>query len=284
MKKYYSYLVKKIINIKKLKTIEYVNISKNFYFENESHNFHEFAYVDSGAVYCNVSGARHLIAQEDMFLIQPNVPHSYEYAGADSTQLFIVCFDCSCDFLELIRGKNTLEMHEKQLMSEIFSEAQKAFKFPFDKKLTLLNTPDFGAQQLVESSIEALFIRLIRTKLSNRPDIKFIMNSTDFSSSIVNDIISILKANLYGKISLDEIQSKLYYSKTYLNNSFKSLTGESIMRYYRNLKIDEAKRLIKEGEPVAEISDKLFFESPNYFTKVFKATTGLTPSKYKKTI
>ena len=49
------------------------------------------------------------------------------------------------------------------------------------------------------------------------------------------------------------------------------------------LKVMEAKRLIDEEKlNFTEISEKLNFSSPYYFTKVFKKSVGLSPSEYKK--
>ena len=76
----------------------------------------------------------------------------------------------------------------------------------------------------------------------------------------------------------------MFYSKTYLNNIFKKNTGASIMHFYTSLKIKESKKLIRDGLSVSEISNKLYFDSPNYFSKVFKKYTGKTPSEYKRGI
>ena len=284
MRKYYSYLVKKVINIKKLMAIDYLYIMPDFYFGEEAHSFYEFAYLDGGAVNCIIEGKTTDLKQGDFMLIEPNTTHHYEYNGKDEAHLFVICFDGTCDFFELIKGKTALNEDEKKLMSTIFSESKKAFKFPRGEKLELLDTPAFGSQQLIESNIESLMISIIRARLNDSPEIKFVMNSTDFNNKLVNDIIALLKANVFGKISLEEIQNTLFYSKTYLNNNFKKITGDSIMHYYRSLKIEEAKKLIKKGESITVVSDKLFFESPNYFSKVFRSITGLTPSKFKKTL
>ncbi|MBQ9756026.1 MAG: helix-turn-helix domain-containing protein [Clostridia bacterium] len=284
MRKYYSYPVKKVINIKKLIAIDYLYITPDFYFETETHNFYEFAYVDGGTIVCEADGIRTELKQGDFYLIDPFVPHHYEYSHKENAHLFVVCFDSSSDFFELVREKTQLSEDDKKLMSAIFSESKRTFKFPRKGKLELLDAPAFGSQQLIENNIEALLINIIRAKLSDRPEIKFVMNSTDFNNKLVNDIISILKDNLDGKVTLEQIQSLLFYSTTYLNNNFKKITGDSIMHYYRSLKIEEAKKLIKNGESIASISERLYFESPNYFSKVFRSITGLTPSKYKKTI
>jgi two-component system response regulator YesN len=55
------------------------------------------------------------------------------------------------------------------------------------------------------------------------------------------------------------------------------------MGYLMQLKVKNAKQLLREEDcSVMEISDRLGFESANYFTKVFKHYTGETPSAYKK--
>ena len=56
------------------------------------------------------------------------------------------------------------------------------------------------------------------------------------------------------------------------------------MQYYTELKIQEAKKLLRENVSSVDIADKLHFESATYFTKVFKKHAKMTPSQYKKTI
>ena len=284
MRKYYSHYVKKVLNVKNLVTIEYLNISSDFSYAEEVHSFYEFVYVDGGSIKCITNNETTVLEQNDFYLILPNTPHHYESNKADGTGIFLVCFNCNCDILELLGGKNALNDQEKHLMSLIFSESKKAFSFPFNKKLVQLEKPSYGAQQLMEGYIEALLISLVRRKLDDHPEITFVLNSVEFKDRSVNDIIALLKKRIYSTINLDEVQNSLYYSKTYLNGIFKKATGMSIIHYYRYLKIEEAKKLIKNGERVVDISDKLNFDSPNYFSKVFKSLTGLTPTEYKKKI
>ena len=48
---------------------------------------------------------------------------------------------------------------------------------------------------------------------------------------------------------------------------------------------EQAKRLIREGPcNMAQISDLLHFDNPQYFSKCFKAFTNMTPSEYKTSI
>ena len=284
MKKYFNYTVKKAVTVNNLVTLEYLNLSSSFTYPEEVHDFFEFAYVDNGSLICNANGEQTILSGNDFFLIPPNVKHYYSVMKNQTANVFVVCFNCKSDIVELLKGKTVLEKKEKTLVAKILSEAQKAFQFPFDKKLVLIENPIFGAQQLIESAIEEVLINLLRVKLDQNSEIKIVMSGVELENSLVEDIISSLKDGVFGNISLDDICKKTYYSKTYLNNLFKKNVGYSIIQYYIALKVKEAKNLLKEGFSISEISDKLSFGSPNYFSKVFRKHVGVTPSEYKQSI
>lgn len=282
MRKYYNYFVKKALAVKKLITIEHMVLSSDFEYPAETHAFHEFIYVDSGQVTCHTNGKKTVLKQGDFFLILPNETHRTTTENHSATAFFI-CFGCTSEVSEIVRGRSTLDKEMRALVGKIVKEAKNAFRFPFEKKLVPLEKPTFGSQQLIENYVEELLIRLVRQKANENADICFVMNSLEFENGLVNDIIALLKENLYGHISLNEISEKTFYSKTYINNIFKKNLGFSIMQYYNRMKIQEAKKLLRENLSAATVSDLLQFESPNYFTKVFKKFTGLTPTQYKKT-
>ena len=57
------------------------------------------------------------------------------------------------------------------------------------------------------------------------------------------------------------------------------------MQYYTLLKIDRAKQLLREGKyNVSQIAQQLCFDTPNYFTKVFRRVTGMTPLQYRRSV
>lgn len=284
MKKYYTYTVKKSVTVNNLVTLEYLNLTPDFKYPEEVHTFYEFAYVDNGRLTCCTENESITLKQNDFFLIPPNVKHNYCVKNDFNTSVFIVCFNSKSSIIETIKGLTTLDKYEKSLLSKIFTEAKNAFRFPYNKKLVLLDNPVFGAQQLIENTIEEVLINLVRKKIDDNSEIKIIMNSTELENNLVLDILSILKDNVYGKITLEDICKKTYYSKTYLNNIFKKQLNKSIMQYYAQLKIDESKKLLKDGIPITEISDKLYFDTPNYFSKVFKKHTNHTPSQFKENI
>jgi transcriptional regulator GlxA family with amidase domain len=68
-----------------------------------------------------------------------------------------------------------------------------------------------------------------------------------------------------------------------LKRRFKAATGDSLIDYLQNLRIEQAKRLLESGLlPVDEISVRVSYDDPSFFRRVFKRRTGLTPSQYRR--
>lgn len=60
-------------------------------------------------------------------------------------------------------------------------------------------------------------------------------------------------------------------------------TGETLMAYAQNLRIEEAKRLL-ESESLAadQVAATIGYENPAFFRRLFKRYTGLTPGAYRR--
>ena len=284
MKKYFTYKIHKEVIVQNLVTIETLDLSDQFFYPEETHEFYEFAYVDSGSITCVLDQEARLLQQGEFLLIPPSRSHSYRTEQAQSAAMFIICFYSRSEYLSILDQKILLDQEARQLVAEIIQESKRAFVFPFDKKLKPLSTPLFGAQQMVENSIEKLLIHLIRGQISENRDIVFVMNSVELEHSLCNDITKLLKEHIYSSITLDQISQQTFYSKTFLNSIFKKNTGLPIMKYYTMLKVQEAKKLLRLGRPVSAVATQLHFDSATYFTKVFKKYTQMTPSTYKKTV
>lgn len=282
MKKYFNHRIKKAVEVQSLITIEALELSPTFSYPQEIHEFYEFAYIEEGKLSCTLGENVTELSGGDFLLIQPGQLHSYSVATAGAAKIFIVCFRCSSELLTIFDKKIALKREEKHLIAEIIAEAKNAFSFPFKRKLRQLQAPLFGAQQMVENNIERLLVLLIRGETNKNENIRLVMSSEELESGLVRDIIALLESRVFGKITLDEVSQKTYYSKTFLNAIFKKKTGYTIMQYYTLSKVREAQKLLRENLSPSAVSHQLHFESPTYFTKVFKKYAEMTPSAYKK--
>ncbi|GFN31503.1 AraC family transcriptional regulator [Paenibacillus xylaniclasticus] len=84
------------------------------------------------------------------------------------------------------------------------------------------------------------------------------------------------------ELSLEEVADHVHLNPFYLSKVFKQYVGESFIDYLTRLRIDEAKKLMdNESLSLKEICFEIGYKDPNYFSRVFKKVTGLTPSDYR---
>lgn len=84
------------------------------------------------------------------------------------------------------------------------------------------------------------------------------------------------------RITLGQAAQALNISQGYLSTAFKKQSGESFTNYVSAIKIEKAKELIASHQYMMyEISDLLGFDTPFYFSKVFKKVTGMAPREYE---
>lgn len=282
MRRYFNFQVTKAISVENLVTVETLNITRGFLYPCEQHPFYEFTYIEDGSIKVHAGNDCTVLTKGELFLINSGERHYYEADNDKSGSVFIVCFKCKSDFLDIIIGKSILTAEIRDLITKIITEAKNAFVFPFNNKMKLLPSPKFGSQQFVEIYIEELLLNLIRSRLNVDTDIRFVNSNAELEENLVDDILTILKENIFGRITLDTVCKQTYYSKTYLNSIFKRRLGHSIMQYYNILKIEQAKKLLLENLNTTEVSNKLDYDNPAYFVKVFKKHVNMTPSEYKR--
>lgn len=77
----------------------------------------------------------------------------------------------------------------------------------------------------------------------------------------------------------------LHLNYTYLSSYFKQRTQENLTSYINRVRTDKAKELLLDPSlSVSEISRLTGFSDHNYFSKVFKKMTGMTPVEYRHQI
>lgn len=91
-----------------------------------------------------------------------------------------------------------------------------------------------------------------------------------------------IENNFNKQISLQDISNSVHLTKNYFANLFKSQTGNTVMEYLTEIRINKAQELIKETDlKIYEIAERVGYNNSNYFIKVFKKFLGTTPNNYR---
>ncbi len=89
--------------------------------------------------------------------------------------------------------------------------------------------------------------------------------------------------NVAEEFNLDRLAARAGLSKFYFNRLFKTAMGMSPSRYHINLRLDAAKRLLRETKKsVVEVALDVGYANPSHFAQLFRRETGLAPSDYRR--
>lgn len=105
---------------------------------------------------------------------------------------------------------------------------------------------------------------------------------TDGYSYLIRKCIDFIKENYQKNVTLSDAAVYVDVSSSYLSLLFKQETGINFSNYLTNYRIEEAKKLLKNTNlKIYEIAYKVGFDSPYYFSKVFKNNLGSTCKEFK---
>ena len=80
--------------------------------------------------------------------------------------------------------------------------------------------------------------------------------------------------------NIDKLCREMAMSRTLFYGRLKKLTGQSPQDFMRLIRLEQAAKLLKEGDSVLDVSVKTGFVNVKYFSTVFKKHYGVSPSKY----
>ena len=94
-----------------------------------------------------------------------------------------------------------------------------------------------------------------------------------------------IEKNILRNLTLDDVAAKSFVSACYLSRTFKKITGFGFSNYIATRKITIAKSLLRFSDlQVNTIALELAYQDSNYFCRIFKKDTGMTPSDYRKVV
>lgn len=97
--------------------------------------------------------------------------------------------------------------------------------------------------------------------------------------------INFIKEQYMEDLNLQMIADELYISTWHLCKVLKKETGNTFINILNQIRVDEAKGLLKETNyRIYEIAHRVGYSDPTHFGRVFKQISGCTPSEYRNNI
>jgi len=282
----------RIFNVERLVTLFYMEVSKDFCYEGERHDFWEMVYIDKGEMLCTAKDSSHILKSGELTFHAPGEFHNHTSNGVVAPNVSIITFECKSREMKFFEGKIfQLDKESRAQLSMIFKEGLSLYRMvnefdPLDTRMVQLDDAPLGSSQMTKNLLEAFLISLRRNteSLSKKTRQRLTLDETSTSVE-VNEILNLIEESLYSRLTVSDIAMKLKRSESTVKGLFSEFKSGGIINYYNERKIAEARRLIREGKyNFSQIAEMLCFDTPQYFSKCFKKYSGLTPSEYKSSI
>ncbi|WP_418262065.1 two-component regulator propeller domain-containing protein [Flavobacterium faecale] len=105
--------------------------------------------------------------------------------------------------------------------------------------------------------------------------------TTTLDNEFIQKTLSFINENISdSQLSVELLSSKVFLSRSQLYRKIKTLTGVSVNEFIRNVRLEQARKLIEEGNSnINEICFKVGFTSSSYFAKCYRNKYGHLPTQ-----
>lgn len=273
------------ISVTRIANIHYFEFTNQYHTQKDRHAFRELVYVDDSSIFVDSDQYCGPLRKNQLIIHNPWEEHALTCPDAEPANVIIIGFECKSDALDRFSARPTsLSPELQRSLTEIIKEGRSVFLPPYD----LPNLRDmkkridypFGADQMIKLGLESFLIRLIRSEEVVVPHME-----TSRPSSKIMEIHHYITENFRENINLNELCFLFNTNKTTLCSQFRQTFGVTVIDYVNQLKIREARKLLREGtQNITQIALALGFSSLHYFSRIFKQYEGMSPSEYTKTI
>lgn len=99
-------------------------------------------------------------------------------------------------------------------------------------------------------------------------------------SELVNAAIRHMQKHCQEPIGLSDTAAGIGVNSSYLSRVFHEETGKTFTEYLNGIRVERAKKLLRENLPLKDVVSRCGFKNYGYFLKIFKDYTGKTPKEY----
>ena len=178
-------------------------------------------------------------------------------------------------------ARQLLRKHEKE------PARLRGIAFALTYRIVLRLTPDDEGMSLARELRETL--EQMRTPdemaeyLLSRLDALYPAQGDPYSAAVRKTSALIERDLSKPSLSLSSLAAEVYLTPTYLSSLFKKNTGKTVGAYIVERRISRARTLLGDGGvKLYSVAREVGYTDQNYFARLFKRETGMTPSDYKE--
>ncbi len=255
----------------------------------EQYNFSQIILVLNGnGIFYTKEGAYPI--RSGMMIYRPAFAETMYEWSSDKASFALIDFVCRSEAMSAFeKAPFTLNEEESATLLDLMKTGAGICEHIMDDEKLMGMKIREGVPDVVLSFIYSSLERFLAMVYCRLNNIHFLMDESQtvnrfiHQSKLVAEVQAYLNEHLSEQVTIGQLCEHFWLSQTALMRKFRKEIGQGVMEYFADLKIAEAKRRIARGNcSFTEISEELGFSSVNYFSKVFKAKMGMTPTEYSK--
>lgn len=230
-----------------------------------------FIHCVGGSGWCEHGGRRHPVREGDFVALPPRAPHAY---GADERRPWTI------RWFHLVGGdlpglRDALGVDATNPVRPLSDDATLALLF--EDALSVLEAGYTATHLLRASRALAHYLAhaawLIRHSPTSVPDARI----------RVARCIDYMRLHLDRPLRVAELAALAHWSPSHFKARFREHTGYGCIDYFIRLRIHAACQLLDTtAHDIQTVAARVGYADPLWFSKAFKAITGLAPSEYRK--
>ena len=258
-------------NVQRLCTIYVQDHEQDFFFSGEKHRPYEISYVNHGILHTVVDGQHFVLHQNEALIMPPGSWHVQYSEHNHPSSFFGATFLCSTPLPD-------------NMLLHVFPEHKKA------KELlqTLIDEMENDHSReyqndLIITYFQALLLQYARFVENPQTLPIQVPSSLQNENYILARAMEYVAAHTHEHIRVTTLAKQCNVSAAYLSLLFKRHLNISPAAYVLQVKLEESKHMISNGEwNMTQISSILCFSSPQHFSCAFKRKYGVSPREYAK--
>lgn len=267
-----SFKISNHLCVKDIYTLFYQEKEKGFFFKGEQHSAVELTYIDKGSMHSVVGGADIILSQGELMLYGENQWHM-QYADIDTSTSFItISMDLDCSYADLLYNRKfRASPRTTQLLQQILEEYEK--------------DDVFSSDMIICKVQEVLLTTLRDDQKAGKPEALKTPVAMNNENEIIARALDHIGNHVYEKLSVATVANASNVSASYLTSLFHKYMQISPGEYIRRIKLEESKKLIREGKMnFTQIAELLQYSTVHHFSRQFKDKFGITPTEYARAI
>jgi AraC family transcriptional activator of pobA len=235
--------------------------------------------IETGYARVDTTSGIHELQAPVAIIIPPSIVHGFEF-DPNVTGRIITVADTFVE--EVLKNISNIQGRLKSL--SVITEFEQLFDFTELIKLTLDIEVETSSKQVEENFAVKALVSLMMVKLFR------LMTASYFSSERVSlyedyyrDFQNNIKTNDPFSKSIAQHASELNITTVHLNRVCQAVAGKPASWLIQEHAVREAQNLLRyTSQSVSEIAYQLNFSAPEYFARLFKKHTGMTPVSFRK--